>query len=256
MTSNELGRITMTKVPDGSICGLRFYIGDLIKEAEALDSIGKDFFDRSRDYGLLNLVSQLNAVWSADHGKQRRLQLDGLRTIPTDVRGTELFVDISGVWDLTPIGDNSRKSKIKSTRNIAFSGIASTKFELYISGQCNRIAMWKIELGTVDSPGCYFHAQVLGDSPNPPFPEAVKIPRFPSFFVTPMAAIDYALGELFGLEWERAAIGSSYYVPYWRELQRHRLKLLFKWCHYQVDNEVGSPWMALKAAKPASGMFT
>ena len=184
----------------GDTCGLVFRFADLVKEAEALKSVGRDFLDRNTDWALDHFKDHLESIWSAKSETPIRLNLNKLRTIEANLRGKNLYAEISGTWELTPLGVRSEKEQIRCRREVVFSGIASTKLELYLVGRADRIAMWRLELGAVDSPGCYFHAQVLGDSVCPPFPKAVKIPRLPSFFVTPMAAIDYVLGEVFGAQ--------------------------------------------------------
>ena len=50
-------------------------------------------------------------------------------------------------------------------REIEFCGKASTKIKLYASDDSKtktRLAMWSLELGAEDSPGCYVHAHILG----------------------------------------------------------------------------------------------
>ena len=245
----------MNRSSTGRVHGLRFRVNELVREAQALQSIGRDFFEQSTGWALDRFISQLQSIWSATAGKPKMWKLNSLRTIGACNSGTSLHAEISGIWELTPLGNNSPKPKERIKREVAFSGIASTKFELYSAGQPERIAMWRIELGAADSPGCYFHTQILGDSENPPFPKTVKIPRLPSFFVTPMAAIDYVLGELFGHEWERSAEGMRGDARFWRHLQCDRLNRQFEWYLEELTGHSRSPWMALKGAKPESDMF-
>ncbi|MCY3667843.1 MAG: hypothetical protein OXH81_19445 [Gemmatimonadetes bacterium] len=112
-----------------------------------------------------------------------------------------------------------------------------------------------MELGADDSPGCYVHAQILGDSDDPPFPKSVPIPRLPSIFVSPMSVVEFVLGELFQDEWAKATAGNSSEVLFWRALQQKRLQSLFSWYQSELKNSVSSPWMTLKEAKPDGELF-
>jgi len=117
--------------------------------------------------------------------------------------------------------------------------------------------MWRVEFGAADSPGCYFHTQILGEKEQPPFPHALSVPRLPSLFVTPMAAVEFLLGELFQDQWEQHIVGDQGDRPFWNGIQQQRLQNLLRWKQQQLDGCQGSPWMALKKAKPlqADGLF-
>ena len=79
--------------------------------------------------------------------------------------------------------------------------------------------MWRVELGADDAPGCYFHTQILGDREESPFPKSVPIPRLPSPFVTPMAAVEFVLGELFQDKWQEEARRTRDPQRRWRSIQ-------------------------------------
>jgi hypothetical protein len=112
-----------------------------------------------------------------------------------------------------------------------------------------------MELGDSTSPGCYFHVQVLGDREVCPFPKAVSVPRFPSVFVTPMAVVEYVLGELFQDRWAQAVAEENGNVLYWRRLQKDRFIRLFNWQKSSLEGAISTPWMTLKAAKPPGELF-
>ena len=191
--------------------------------------------------------------WGAQKGNDYNLKLQCLHTIPSNnyeagnrQGGQKIHAVISGTWDLRPL----------EKREVEFCGKASTKIALYDSNNPDtRLAMWRLELGDEKSPGCYVHAQILGDSDKPPFPEFVPIPRLPSLFVTPMSAVEFVLGELFQDEWAKATISNANDTLYWRELQKKRLQKLLSWYQDQMKNLASSPWVALKKAKPKSDMF-
>jgi len=245
---------------------LRFKFADLIRETKALKTIAKRFLDSNSSRALDQLGSDLESIWSADQNRASELKLSPslpLRTIPSgdyETRnrqgGPQIYGVITGIWEVRPRGDNPRKPKARLKRELEFCGKASTKIELYDTQNTGQpIAMWRMEHGSEDAPGCYFHVQILGDRDEPPFPGTLPIPRFPSIFVTPMGVVEYVLGELFQHKWQKEAAGTSGDLAYWHKLQGDRLISLLKWQQAQLHNLISSPWMTLKAAKPDGDMF-
>lgn len=239
------------------MAGLRFPLAELERETEAMKAIARKFFESSAEWVLGRFLENLRSIGSTGERKQT-LKLRSLHTRSSKdyepgkrQGGQNVRAVISGIWDLQPAGP-------KSNRQIEFCGIASTRIELHTSDKdepSRCLGMWRMELGAEDSPGCYFHAQILGDSDEPPFPKSVPIPRLPSFFVTPMSAVEFVLGELFQDEWAKATNRKSGEMPYWYKLQKQRLERLFLWYQECLPNSISSPWMALKAAKPEGDMF-
>lgn len=239
------------------MAGLRFLLTQLLRETRALKTMGHRFFDPRTTWVLDQFMRDLTSIGRAREATNYILELRCLHTKPS--RGYEpgcrrgnrdIYAVVSGVWKLRPLGQAPR-------RKIEFCGIASTRIELYESHESNplRLAMWRLELGAEDSPGCYVHAQILGDSDRPPFPNSVSIPRFPSIFVTPMSAVEFVLGELFQDEWAMATATNARDAPYWRALQRCRLQSLLTWYQRELRHTDSSPWMKLKSAKPDVDLF-
>ena len=235
------------------MAGLRFKIAELEREIKAMETMGEEFFESRTLWTLKDLLRDLQSIGGAQKGKARPLELQCLHTIPSDQYeagsrrgGKKIHAVISGKWQLRPL----------EKREIEFCGIASTRIELYASENSDkRLAMWRLELGAEDSPGCYVHAQILGDSDKPPFPEFVPIPRLPSLFVTPMSAVEFVLGELFQDKWPEVTASGDPEVKNWRALQKKWLQSLFSWYRREMEKTDFSSWIALKQAKPAEGMF-
>ena len=234
------------------MAGFRFLFPELIQETQVLTTLSKRFLEpNSREKVFPSFLSNLRSIGRKPEERVYSLKLQCLRTIPSDQydrkAGKEIYAVISGTWDLRRLG----------RREIEFCGIASTRIELYASDDPDkRLAMWRLELGAEDSPGCYVHAQILGDSDKPPFPEFVPIPRLPSLFVTPMSAVEFVLGELFQDRWSKVTDSNAKKVTRWRDTQKRWLQSLFSWYNDQMENASSSPWMALKKAKPPEdGMF-
>ena len=182
------------------------------------------------DGALTALERDLKRIGEKSAERDRTLQLQPLRTRPSRCYepgsrsgGLGIYAHVTGIWELRPVG---RKG---TNREVAFTGKASTVVELWPE-QCmwceehrltSRVARWKIELGAHDSPGCYFHFH-LGNHHDPPLRAAIPIPRLPSPFVTPMAAVEFVLGELFQDEWQRKVRMARDHHKRWRRIQRER----------------------------------
>ena len=230
--------------------GIQFNRTELVREVKTLRRIASEFFERDTVWALDRFRSALEAMSGE---AVRKYELEVLRTKPNmgaheagQRRGTlNVYAGITGCWELR-----------LENKSVEFCGLASTKIELFDAESDERVAMWRVELGAADAPGCYFHVQILGDEDSVPFPHTLSIPRLPSVFVSPMAAIEYALGELFQDEWEKAVCQLRPDQDYWRRLQRERLCGLLSWQEQRLRKSVGSsPWMTLKAAKPDGDLY-
>ena len=245
------------------MAGLRFKFAELIEELSMLKGIGEKFFNPATTLVLDRLMSDLKSARSAEENRLVPLKLSALHTNPSQDYeagnrrgGPTVYAVITGTWKVRPLGDNSKKEKARANRLLEFCDIASTKVELYdVQDSARRLAMWRMELGADDHPGCYFHIHVLGESDEPPFPSTVPVPRFPSIFVTPMGAIEYVLSELFQDKWAKEMARDIHQVQHWRTLQLGRFQRVLMWYQEQLRNVVSSPWVHLKSAKPDGEMF-
>lgn len=243
--------------------GLCFRFKELIEELDMLKAIGKKFLQPGYIGALDDLKSDLESTWSAAKDRLVPLKLRELRTTPSQDYeignrrgGPAVYAVIPGIWKVSPLDDRSKKRKVKAGRLLEFSDIASTKIELFdIQDPYTRLAMWRMELGAENHPGCYFHMQVLGETDAPPFPKTVPIPRFPSMFVTPMGAIEYVLGELFQDKWAKVVAENKHEVQRWRSLQTQRFKRLLGLYQKELVSVVSSPWVHLKTVKPDGRIF-
>ncbi len=250
-------------MPAGTAGQLLFAFRDLVEEIQILQDISSPLIDSRFSHVLRQLGEDLEGLWDAAAHRAFRWELREIRTVvsegeyePGSRRGARrVAASVSGTWDVRPEGPSARKPKERQKRLIKFSGIASTRVRFLDADDGASIGMWRMELGDANSPGCYFHVQVLGDQEAPPFPKSVSVPRLPSLFVTPMGAIEYVLGELFQDRWAKIAAESTGNVQRWIALQKRRLMRLLDWQRATVEKSLMSPWMALKAAKPEPDMF-
>ncbi len=176
-----------------------------------------------------------------------------------------VYAAIDGVWQIYSL-PSGRRAILPATFSVE--GPASIRIRLLertsgdqseptgTSKDERQLAMWRMELGNVDAPGCHFHVQVLGQTTALPFPKSLSIPRLPSTFVTPAAAIEFAIAELFQVQWRRHASENAPLFSRWGSVQRARWQALLTWqleCAH--DPDFGSPWTAFKVAKPRTDLF-
>ncbi|WP_419942342.1 hypothetical protein [Candidatus Palauibacter sp.] len=267
--------------------GLQFKIADLLREARDFKGIAASFLDRNTAWQLDQFTNSLTGTQSATTTHFKPLELEDLWTIPTRQYdrhpGQPVRACISGIWEIaraepqpSGLGDKRKRAK-KNSQVIAFSGKASMRITIHKADSAegvkipppvgdgsdgiegdrhDRVAMWRIECGALDGPGSYFHMQVLGDEPDPPFPKWLPVPRLPSLFSTPMAAIEFCLGELFQDQWAKEVAASQSPAESWRSRQGERLGYLLHWlrCEAMLKGS-SSPWVNLKDAVPPDDLF-
>ena len=239
--------------------GFRFRFAELQQEIKALKQMAERFFDSRMSLTLDAFSRDLQSIEKLPSGTKKDWDLQPLQTIESDGEyetgarkgGRKIFAVISGRWELCPLGKRSSKRKVE------FCGKASTEIALYEPGDPVRVAMWRLELGTKDSPGCYIHSQILGDCDAPPFPRSVPIPRLPSVFVTPMGAVEFVLSELFQERWRQRTARATGDVHNWYRLQLKWLRSQFSWYLRELEGSKSSssPWVTLKEAKPDGKLF-
>ena len=241
------------------MAGLCFHFAELSRETLMLQAMARHFLDSNTEWVLTRFLDDLKGISKRGGEGKQTLQLQSLHTIPsrdyeTGSRqgGKDVYAAISGTWDLRPLG-----AKPSPGRLAEFCGIASTRIELYATDEPHkRLAKWQLDLGAHDAPGCYFHAQIPWgfDSKKPPL-RTIPIPRLPCIFVTPMSAVEFALGELFHDKWGKVTAQNTAEALRWRSLQQVRLQKLFSWYQGHLKDLDRSPWMALKKAKPEGPEF-
>lgn len=184
-----------------------------------------------------------------------------IRTMPTnsyqpgDKGGLSARASLSFVWEIERTDKRDEFSLV---------GLCSTKIVLAdtsdkLDGVTTPLA-WTFEMGSKDSSGCHFHAQidwktairaVLSDEDMHKWP-SLDVPRLPSFLITPGDCLDYVLGELFQDHWPRqyedtdpAEIGR------WVSSSRRRILAILRSSILAAENATRtSPWIAIKQWYP------
>jgi len=168
----------------------------------------------------------------------------------------DIVAEITSKWRIKrePLGKINQPA-----RYFSLVGLASTRVRLKYpatdAAPEQEIAMWRMEVADAQAPGCYFHAQILGQSDDPPFPKSIPIPRLPAIMMTPAAVAEFVLAELFQDAWGPHIAGLAPHLKRWTPIQGERLERLLKWKITQLKQTSGSPWSSLKAAKPPADLF-
>jgi hypothetical protein len=170
--------------------------------------------------------------------------------------GMMLAGEITSKWQIKREPPRKRSMPAAYFRVV---GIASTKVRLRClqadGALGDEIAMWRMELGDNEAPGCFFHSQILGESEAYPFPKTVSIPRLPIIAMTPLAVAEFVMSELFQDRWQPDTALVVPHINDWVRIQRDRFDRLLNWKLQLIRKSSGSPWPTLKAALPEDDLF-
>lgn len=237
---------------------LLFGSDDLLDELQTLRAMVGPFTAHESMYDLSELEGQLKGLIAAGPGGStppleipesrpwRTRISEGEFEPPHKSCNTKVYAEVTGIWSASIVLDGPKRPS-KQKKRVAFTGVASTVIRVVEATSGDLVAMWKMELGDENAPGCYFHSHA-GSAPG--FP----VPRHPNLFATPMAAVGFVLGELYQGAWAQAVEGAGP-PDRWRYIQKRRMTAILQWALKEVEAATSSPWMALKAAKPPSGLF-
>ncbi len=253
---------------------LQFSVAELVDEVRTVKRLAEPFLDTTTTWTLDRLAQDLDQAASRDAAE--RIAMQPLRTRPSEGEyepasrsgGLRVQAEVRGEWAVRPVRDKGRRGS--RATSIEFCGIAYTRIEVHTvgpDGPTEPVAVWRMDLGADDAPGCYFHTHVLGETDEPPFPKALTVPRLPSLFVTAPSVLEFVLAELFQGQWHAHLSRSGGQFDPWKALQRRRLAALLEW---QLDcvargrprrqfagdqRSQTSAWAALKDAKPPHNLF-
>jgi hypothetical protein len=244
------------------VLGITFSFEEMIRELETANRLMSRFLQNGQQ-----IIPQLKGALEA-------FQSGGISTLNWQVKennaiytqishghcepgghGIDVVGSLSFIWQIARVKASKKATKPKYFHLV---GKASTVARVYSVGPDDKIgdeiAMWRMEIGDHQSPGCHFHVQVLGED-APPFPKTMSIPRFPGLMPTPMAGLEFLLAEIFQDEWKKHLGDESEHLKRWRALQRQRLQKLLAWQQSEIAKDTASPWVALKIGKPDSDIF-
>lgn len=245
--------------------GLRFAFQEMLDEVNSFAGLANDFiasrskqalprFQRELE-GYRNSATQSAFDWEIPES-------DPLLTIDTKAyepggHGQRIvFGEITAKWRI------KREPPLKKSMPAKFFslvGLASTRIRLKYAATENspakEIAMWRMEIADGNSPGCFFHSQILGQSNDPPFPSSLPVPRLPIIMMTPAAVSEFVFAELFQDRWGPHTALQVPHLNRWAPIQQQRFGRLLDWKIQQLKKTSGSPWSCLKTAQPNADLF-
>jgi hypothetical protein len=251
--------------------GFIFQFDDMRREIDDFFKLAKDFLDPSAEACLKVLYDQLDVIrhksplannppnvvnkrysWViSDHNPLLTRCSQGYEK-GSKKGGPSICARITSKWEITP---EPRRSNLERSKKFYLTGNASVRVEWRDTKANQSLGSWRMEIADEAAPGCCFHAQILGEEADPPFPHAVAIPRLPCIASTPMAVLEFVLGELFQDKWEDHSKNPSVHMESWRATQRHRLLSVLNWQADLVRDSAVPPWTSLKTQRPQRDVF-
>ncbi len=246
------------------MAGILFPINQALLEIESAKAIARQFLE-NEETTFAQMRTQLEGLRdepSIGHLKWKIPAEQPLRTVVSEGeyersgKGDDVMGTLSFLWEIDRVHPRRRRAAAQQFRVV---GIASTVLRVFAveedGSQGEELAMWRMEVGDDNSPGCHFHVQIRGENDHGPFPGTLSIPRLPGCVVTPMAALEFLLAELFQERWRRHVFSDTDALRRWRSIQRARFTKVFAWHQGAVLFNGLSPWCALKIAKPPQNLF-
>jgi hypothetical protein len=244
------------------VTDLIFSFQETLDEIRAMSRIGAEFLTAETQEAvfpeLVALLESIRAARPADPKIWSVAEDRPLRTIdsvgeyePGGRRGLHTIIgEISFVWQILCPQEQGSRSRPQKT--FVLSGLSSTKIRVIERTErgSQHLAMWRVEVGDSTAPGCHFHTQIEGERDDPPFPRSLSVPRLPTIVVTPMAAVEFLLAEIFQFRWQQHAAAETADMQRWKPIQKRRLLNLFEWQKRCIQGCIGSPWTAFKTYKP------
>lgn len=248
---------------------VHFKVADLQREITAFRTVSRKYLPASSDRSLQQAADDLTNLALRTSSHSIPWTVNPNSPITTNVSkgdfmrgskgGLHVFAEISFIWDLIPIRSQPGK-RGSAAPIVSLDGRASTVIKIFEtpaddSSDPQEIAMWRMEVADSAAPGTYFHVQVMGTLEDPPFPKAFDVPRLPSVLVSPFACIEFVIGELFQDDWKRESSKATPPMNQWRGIQADRSSKQLLWHLQTLDRTSGSPWSAMKQAKPPVDLF-
>jgi hypothetical protein len=252
--------------------GLYFSFTEMEQEAVNMALIASKYLDDEHDDSHAIITTwrkQLSAFrtsqpgtkfdWAIPFQRPIRTKLSVGKYEPDGNGEHSVYATLSSIWQIAIPALDMRTAK-RGTPQSHFEvfGKASTRVSVFAhrgQGAADELARWRFEIGNQDSPGCHFHAQILGEAEDRIFPKSMSVPRLPNMLFTPMDALEFVLAELFQDEWAEHVAKETDAIRNWAGCQKRRLIRLLQWQQDRLEKYSGSPWTSLKAAKPDANLL-
>lgn len=237
----------------------------MLDEVEALAGIADDFIAPESKNVLPRFHGQLEGYRNSGTRDAFDWKIDESNPLSTiKTKGYEpgaggqrfLVGQITAKWR---IKKEPTPKKSMPAKFFYIAGLASTRVRIRCVGEanelCDQIAMWRMEIGDAKAPGCFFHSQILGETDEFPFPHSLPVPRLPILSMSTASVVEFMLGELFQDRWGPQSALQVPHLNRWAPIQSERFRRLLDWKLSVLNNNTGSPWPSLKAAKPSDDIF-
>lgn len=242
--------------------GIRFPFTDTLIELESAKAIAHEFLE-NEELVFAQIRTQLEGLRDerTSHVSWTIPSSRPLRTIVSPGHydrggGGAVVGTMSFVWEIGRVPPKKRKAPAEFFELVGIASTVSRVFAVNDDGSLgDELAMWRMEIGDDNSPGCHFHVQIRGEVEDGPFPRRLPVPRLPGCLATPMAALEFMLAELFQERWTKHIFSETDSLKRWRAIQRSRFSRLLAWQQIQTSSTSRSPWLALKGAKPPQDLF-
>jgi hypothetical protein len=242
---------------------MRFNIAESLGEISAFAALTRTFLAPDGELVLANYARALQMMRDKRYFREQIWEIPIDKPLRTKVSpgsyerqnngAHTVFGSVSSAWGIKFV-DPGKKSRAVTEFDLV--GLASTRVAV-LDGKPeepgNTIGVWKMEIGDAASPGCHFHVQIEGKGDY--YPTTLSVPRIPSIISTPLAAAEFALGELFQEDWPKHVARTVIGADQWETIQKKRFRNLLFWSFNEVTRAGRSPWAALKSAKPPSEVF-
>jgi len=242
--------------------GIQLSFSQTLQELEAARTLMRDFLENGQAI-IPELKSQLQSLrqgslnildWEVQKSRPLRTVISKGESEPGG-GGAHLVGHLSFLWRIERLRERRAREPSKLFRVLGKASTVARIFEVGAGGSTlEELAMWRMEVGDDDSPGCHFHVQIRGEGGNP-FPSTLSVPRFPGCLPTPLAALEFLIAEIFQDSWKHHVAVESDELKRWRSIQKSRFSRLLDWQRSIVGSESASPLAALKMAKPKPELF-
>jgi hypothetical protein len=222
---------------------------DLQMELRAfIELAGRTFLTPESYDGLLRYRDQLDVLYNG--AAKRGFVRWG---IPRDqpIRTVSSAGDYDAMRDGRDVhGTMSGRCSIRRVGNMLEFEDSSAQLKIIESledGRAELLGAWRFDIGVSTSPGTLFHIKAEGELE---FPSNFPVPRLPGLPLTPIAALEYLIGELFQTKWRDHVETDRQAVLAWRAIQKSRLWNYFGYLREAVKEARLTPMILIKEWKP------
>jgi hypothetical protein len=242
---------------------LEFRFEEFIEEGKLFLDLAEGQLTRGQREKVAGALSQLESYRYDGKSNPHVFLVEDLETYQTPVSvghgaGAEtVYLAITMVWPI-------EKVYTYPTERFILAGEALTNVDLFRYQDDTLLRSWAARLSASrPSPtkalNCVLSSTFDGYQGNGmgydvPVNDHIDIPYIPTLPVSPFAAAEFAIAELWPFEWKKLT-GGGPTAQAWRLIQRRRLDIYLTWLATQARVSPISPWMAIRDSRPPGTIF-